>query len=551
MTRQFLKWPEGVREGHIAVTGKTGSGKTYTARTMVEGLLDDRARVCVIDPTGVWWGLKSTADGQAPGFPVAIFGGNHADVPITDKQGAKLGEIVGTSDLQCVIDVSEFTMGERRRFMVGFTEALYQHNRATLFLILDEADEFAPQRPMPDQTLMLHRIDQIVRRGRSRGFRVTMITQRPAVLSKDVLSQAATLIAMKLTAPQDRKALGAWVEGQADAVRWKEIQAELPRLKVGEGFLWFPEGDILARYKFPSISTFDSGRTPKAGERQRGAVRVADVDLATIRAALSAVVDKPKVGAVAGGVAEAQVRAREQAAHADGRAQGRTELALEIGPHIDAIFSALIAAGVSRKPAVSVGFDTTQPRARLAAALETALSPAPAPKRAAPARSLGNGIHPAAERMIRALARQSPPPAPLPDVAPFFAWEEIAMLAGMVPGNGFYYHGRKELLAREWVAGDDRVTITPAGREASRTEYAPMLPGDIVELWRAKLAPPSADMLGAIFGMAGEGISVAALAETIGRKPGNGFWYAGLKRLRAAGLIAQQGDRITVTELLR
>jgi hypothetical protein len=33
---------------------------------------------------------------------------------------------------------------------------------------------------------------------------------------KDVLSQADILIAMKLTASQDRDAIGAWIEGQAD-----------------------------------------------------------------------------------------------------------------------------------------------------------------------------------------------------------------------------------------------------------------------------------------------------------------------------------------------
>jgi len=36
------------------------------------------------------------------------------------------------------------------------------------------------------------------------------------VLHKDVLSQADILIAMKLTASQDRDAIGAWIEGQAD-----------------------------------------------------------------------------------------------------------------------------------------------------------------------------------------------------------------------------------------------------------------------------------------------------------------------------------------------
>ena len=36
------------------------------------------------------------------------------------------------------------------------------------------------------------------------------------VLHKDVLSQADILVSMKLTASQDRAAIGRWIEGQAD-----------------------------------------------------------------------------------------------------------------------------------------------------------------------------------------------------------------------------------------------------------------------------------------------------------------------------------------------
>ena len=37
---------------HLAIVGKTGTGKTYMAKGLVEWLLDLERRVCVIDPTG-------------------------------------------------------------------------------------------------------------------------------------------------------------------------------------------------------------------------------------------------------------------------------------------------------------------------------------------------------------------------------------------------------------------------------------------------------------------------------------------------------------------
>jgi hypothetical protein len=114
---------------------------------------------------------------------------------------------------------------------------------------------------------MLGRMEQICRRGRVRGFRPWLITQRPASLHKSVLSQANTLIAMQLTAPQDRDALGDWIEGQASREEGKRVLAELPKLAKGEGFLWAPHEDLLERVRFPKIATYDSSRTPEEGEQ--------------------------------------------------------------------------------------------------------------------------------------------------------------------------------------------------------------------------------------------------------------------------------------------
>ena len=92
--------------------------------------------------------------------------------------------------------------------MTEFTAALYEANTEPLHLVLDEADLWAPQRTQPDGLELLGRVEEIVRRGRVRGFVPWLITQRPAVLHKDVLSQADILVSMKLTSSQDRAAVG-------------------------------------------------------------------------------------------------------------------------------------------------------------------------------------------------------------------------------------------------------------------------------------------------------------------------------------------------------
>ncbi|PJN93468.1 hypothetical protein CNY89_20600, partial [Amaricoccus sp. HAR-UPW-R2A-40] len=90
--------------------------------------------------------------------------------------------------------------------------------------------------------------------------------QRPAVLHKDVLSQAGCLIAMQLTAAQDRAAIGAWIEGQADRAEAKALLASLPQLRTGEGWLWWPHAGPPVQQRFPRIRTLDTGSTPAHGE---------------------------------------------------------------------------------------------------------------------------------------------------------------------------------------------------------------------------------------------------------------------------------------------
>ena len=120
-----------------------------------------------------------------------------------------------------------------------------------------------------------------------RGFVPWLITQRPAVLHKDVLSQADILVSMKLTSSQDREAVGRWILGQADRAKGRRILAELPQLRRGEGYLWAPSDNVLARVAFPSIRTFDSSRTPQRGDGIATPRVLAAVDVSAITAALA------------------------------------------------------------------------------------------------------------------------------------------------------------------------------------------------------------------------------------------------------------------------
>ncbi|MGH6875924.1 MAG: hypothetical protein ACREHV_00955 [Rhizomicrobium sp.] len=284
--------PADALDDRLGFIGTAGSGKTYNAGSAVERLLARKARVVIIDPLGVWWGLRLQADGKSPSpYNVPIFGGPRGDLPLTEHVGKLLGETAATMAESCIIDLRELgSHRSERHFMVDFLEVIYRKAPGEPFhLIVDEADLFAPQKPQKGDETLLGHMENIVRRGRVKGFVPWLISQRPAVLNKNVLSQVDGLIAFKLTASQDRDALDAWIEGQADKAQGREIKDTLPTMSVGQGVVWLPGHGILKTVQFPQKLTFDSSRTPKRGERAQKAKALEPVNLGALKERLSTV----------------------------------------------------------------------------------------------------------------------------------------------------------------------------------------------------------------------------------------------------------------------
>lgn len=286
--------PAKALQAHIAILGKTGSGKTVAAKGMVEGLLDAGSRACAIDPTGVWYGLRLTESGKRAAYPVVIFGGPHGDVALSANHGEAIAEIIGTSSTSAVIDTSLMRVSERTRFFADFADALVRKNKGPLHLVIDEAHLFMPQGKVadPQSGLMLHAANNLVSLGRSRGLRITIISQRPAKVHKDSLTQIETLIAMRLIAPQDRNAVEAWIKDNADDAKGAEIIGSLAMLKTGEAWLWAPELGVLDRIKFPKNRTFDSSRAPEGSD---SGPSLTPIDLASVNERLATIEAETKV----------------------------------------------------------------------------------------------------------------------------------------------------------------------------------------------------------------------------------------------------------------
>src|ERR1700691_3002574 len=109
--------PDAALDADIAILGKKGRGKTFTAKGLVERLLTMGRRVIVLDPLSVWWGLKASADGKSPGFPIAVFGEPKADIPITSTPGHALGQLFTGEPISAVLDMGEMRKAEQARLV--------------------------------------------------------------------------------------------------------------------------------------------------------------------------------------------------------------------------------------------------------------------------------------------------------------------------------------------------------------------------------------------------------------------------------------------------
>lgn len=291
-------------DDRLAFVGNTGGGKTYSAGTAVERLLSMKARVVIIDPLGVWYGLALDADGKAPSRfrtseSLIVFGGPRGDLPLNEHAGALIGEAVAGMKESAILDFSDIgTKAGERRFALAFLTALYRFKtREPLHLIFDEADLFAPQRILDKEgeaMKLLGMMETVVRRGRVKGFIPWLITQRPAVLSKNVLSQADGLVAFKLTSVQDRDAIGDWVEGQADKAQWRQMFGNLATMQCGQAVVWIPGRSILRTAQFPKKETYDSSRAPERGERHAKAGNLRPVNIDKLKSKLANVVAEAK-----------------------------------------------------------------------------------------------------------------------------------------------------------------------------------------------------------------------------------------------------------------
>jgi hypothetical protein len=578
--------PDAVLRQHVIVLGKTRSGKSTTLRDMVEHLLLEEKPVAILDPKGDWWGLKSSADGKKPGFPVIIFGGKHADLPLNPRAGAEVGELVATGNRPCIIDLGEWMPGDRTRFFVDFAAALFRKTQGMRWLVIDEVHNFAPQGKVldPDSGKMLHWANRIINEGGGKGLTLLAASQRPQKVHKDYLTANETLIAMRVIHKLDRDAVKDWIDGAPDPALGRQVLADLANMARGEAWVWSPEAKFgPLRMQFPMFSTYDSFKPSPEQEAPAKLKGWASVDLDEVREKLAAVEEEakandPKVlkaelallrrqmteaaaaAAKSGGavnpaaIAEAEGRGRR-----DGYNEATTNVAGILQPAEMAIVglrTALIEAERAAK-ALDQALGRARPEkltykstahfrkpADSAGAKTEATAP-PADKRTAPnpvPRQVGSSfspqpeadgeLTPAKRRILVALRQLEAIGKPEADR------DAVGWFAGASPTSSGYANNLGSLRSAGLIdyPGGGKVKLTEAGKDLVPEMPAPSHE-DVLALVRDKVSPAQYRLLEAAIAAYPDDIGSEELAEAAGASPTSSGFANNKGRLRSLGLI--------------
>lgn len=289
-----LSLPHDAATQTIACIARKRAGKSYAAGKLAEGFHAVGVQFVVIDPVGNWYGLRVAADGKGEGLDVIILGGLRGDISLDPSAGALIADAVLDSGRSFVLDVSQFSLGERKRFVTAFGERLWLRQKGLadpqpIHVFLEEAQLFLPQQPMPDDRHMLGIWTEIVRLGGNKGIGVTLITQRPQSVTKEALTQVECLVVLQVNGVPEKKALKEWiVEKGADT----KLLEELPFLKQGTAYIWSPQWlEHFGQHKILQKWTYDAGATPKVGVKKVQA-ELKPIDLEELRTKMSETVKK-------------------------------------------------------------------------------------------------------------------------------------------------------------------------------------------------------------------------------------------------------------------
>ncbi len=253
--------------GRGFITGKSGSGKSNTASVIAEKLLDNGFGLLIVDIDGEYYGLKEE-------YEILHVGGDEeCDIQVTEDHAGKIASLALEQNVPIILDISSFLDEEEAETLLTevakqlFAKAKKQ--KQPFLMLVEECHEWMPEKgSMGEVGKMLIKIGK---RGRKHGLGIVGISQRPADVKKDYITQCDWLVWHRLTWNNDTKVVGRILDNQyADAVE---------DLDDGEAFMMNDWAEQVSRVQFHRKQTFDAGATPGLDDFERPELKSVSDDL--------------------------------------------------------------------------------------------------------------------------------------------------------------------------------------------------------------------------------------------------------------------------------
>jgi hypothetical protein len=253
--------------GRGFITGKSGSGKSNTASVIVEKLLAANFPVLVVDTDGEYYGLKEE-------FEILHVGADEeCDIQVSPEHAEKIASLALEQNVPIILDVSGYLdESEAKSLLLQTTRHLFAKEKKLkkpFLMLVEEVHEYIPEGGGMDETGKM--LIKVGKRGRKHGLGIVGISQRPADVKKDFITQCDWLVWHRLTWRNDTKVV--------NRILGKEYADAIEDMGDGEGFLVTDWAEEVERVQFRRKATFDAGATPGLDDFERPDLKSVSGDL--------------------------------------------------------------------------------------------------------------------------------------------------------------------------------------------------------------------------------------------------------------------------------
>lgn len=262
-------------ETRALIQANSGGGKSYAIRKLVEQMFG-KVQIIILDIEGEFGTLREKFD--------FILAGENGDIQVSTRTAELLARKLLELEASAIIDLYELKQQERKHFVRLFLDSMINSPKELwhpCIVVVDEAHVFDPQ---VGDSEAAGSVNDLLTRGRKRGFCAVIATQRLSKLHKDAAAECNNKLIGRCGLDDDMKR-GAFELGFTTGEQTRSLR----ELEPGEFYAFGPAlSKSVEKIKVGSVQTSH----PKIGSRI-GSVTVPPT--AKIKATLAKLEDLPQV----------------------------------------------------------------------------------------------------------------------------------------------------------------------------------------------------------------------------------------------------------------